>query len=93
MIICIEKIPILGKFGDMAFVNFLLRLCLWCEFMYWSTKGVFYKHTFQATQTGFGSIRLEQLQAAIILDQPKSILNLACVPNMKIAISGNLPFV
>lgn len=60
----------------MAFVNFLLILCLWCEFMYWTTLAAFYKHTLQATQTGLGSIRLEQLQAAIILDQPKSILNL-----------------
>lgn len=87
------KKPTLEKFGGMAFVNFLFRLCLWCEFMHWSTKAVFYRHTFQATQTGLGSIRPEQLQAAITLDQPKSILNLAHVPNMKIVISENLPFV
>lgn len=61
--------------------------------MYWNTKAVFYKHTFQATQTGLGSIGLQQLQADITLDQPKSIFNLACVPNMKIAINESLPFV
>lgn len=79
----------------MAFVNFLFRLHFWCEFMYWSTKAVFYKHTFQATQRGLGSIRLEQLQAAIILDQPKIAWAylISHVLNMKIAINENLPFV
>lgn len=31
-----EKFPTLGKFGAFAFVNFLARQGVWCEFKYWS---------------------------------------------------------